>query len=177
MALLTTAQVREHIETDLKDDALTRLIEDADAQIVEVAGELNTETDTKIDEVLANALFLNRRASSITTVVEEVKQGDGSYYSTTLAADDYTLRSEGRIIERLATGTNPRTTWGDTVTITYVPYDTSMKRERVLIDLVKLAVQYNALDSEKVGDYSASQSKYTAKRQALLKELREWSMA
>jgi len=172
MSDLTVVALRAYLETDLEDNALQRLIDDAESEIVKAHGERSTQTDTFTGETLATALFLSRKAVEITTIVEEVAGEE-----TTLAADDYRLRYEGRQIQRLATGTNPRSTWGEVVTVLYEPKDDLERRLRVTIDLVKLAVAYNALDSETVGDYAARSVKYEQERSALLARLSGWSFA
>jgi len=48
---------------------------------------------------------------------------------------------------------------------------------RVAIDLVKLAVAFNGLDSEKIGDYAAQQTKYGVRRQEILNRLTSWGFA
>jgi hypothetical protein len=168
MALLTVAQIRAHIDTDLTDEALGRLIDDADEEIIGWAGAADEETDTMRHCELANVLFLSRRGSEVSEVIEQI--GDDE---TTLDPDDYRLRNNGTQIERLGTGTNPRSTWGEIVTVTYAPVDRTARRVRVLIDLVRLAVQYSALKSESVGDYSASSAEYEAEREKILGRLRE----
>jgi hypothetical protein len=167
-ALLTVAQMRGHVETDLADEALQRLIDDADEEIIDFAGEFDEQEDCTRNAELSTVLFLSRRAGTVSTVVEQV--GDDE---TTLAVDDYRLRNGGTQIERLGTGTNPRTTWGEIVTVTYVPVDRTVRRTRVEIDLVKLAVQYNALTSEGVGDYSSTAKEYEDERARILARLAE----
>jgi len=170
MSTLTVAQFREHLETDLVDAALQRYINDAEQQIIKVAGELHTESDVVKYAVGANVLFLKRVASSITTVIEELETVEGTFVATTLATDDYRLLSTNQL-KRLSSGTNPRGTWGDLVTIIYVPESDASVRVGVTIDLVKLAVQFSGLDSEKIGEWSASQSKHEAKKAEALRKL------
>ena len=170
MSALTVAQFREHLETDLVDAALQRHIDGAEELIVKVAGELHTETDVVRYAVGANTLFLERRASSITTVIEELEIVEGTFETTILAADDYRLLSTNQL-KRLSSGTNPRATWGNVVTVIYVPESDAFTRLGVTIDLVKLAVQFTGLDSEKIGEWAASQSKYEAKKAATLQKL------
>jgi hypothetical protein len=169
---MTIAELRAHVKTDLTDDALQQLLDDAEAAIEEAHGQLETQTDTFEGETGANALFLSRKALTITTVVEEV-----CGVSTTLETDDYVMRYENRQIKRLTTGTNPRRTWGDVVIIAYVPVDETAQRTRMAIDLVKLAVQYNALGSESVGDYKMTGLVYEDERNKILSRLRKWNFA
>ena len=176
MALLTAAILREHLQTDIIDASVTRLIADAESEIDEQHGQLITQTDEFHGEVTANALFLTRIATVITTVTEEIKSG-GTYTATVLAADDYELKFRGRQLRRLVDGTNPRSRWGDTVTVIYTPQDDTNRRMRVAIDLVKLAVAFNGLDSEKIGDYAVQQTKYDLRRQEILNRLTSWDFA
>ena len=176
MALVTVAILREHLETDIIDASVQRLIDDAESEIDEQHGELLTHTDEFHGEVTANAVFLSRIATAITTVTEEIKSG-GEYTATVLALDDYELKFRGRQLRRLVTGTNPRSRWGDTVTVVYTPQDDTNRRMRVAIDLVKLAVAFNGLDSEKIGDYAAQQTKYGVRRQEILNRLTSWGFA
>ena len=177
MGLVTVAVLREHVETDLSDDALQRLLDDAEAAVDKKAGELTTETDTYEGEILATALFLSRKASSITTVTEELKDIDGGYEETILSENDFKLRYGGRQMERLPDGDHPRRTWGDVVTVVYTPLDETAERTRVIIDLTRLAVQYNALKSEGVGDYKSASVDYEAEREKILSRLEGWPWA
>ena len=176
MSVLSVAELQTHLETDLTDPAIQRLIDDAEAEIEERIGPLATQTDEIHGEILAQSIYLTRKASVITTVTEEVKSGM-AYTSTVLAADDYELHFSGRQLRRLSTGTNPAGTWGDTVTVVYVPISDAARRLVITIDLVKVAVAFNALDSEKVGDYSSKSVAYEATRTALINRLRSWGFA
>ena len=170
MSTLTVAQFREHLETDLLDAALQRYIDDAEGEIVKVAGALATETDQVKHAIAANSIFLKRSASTVTTVVEELEGPGGTLTPTTLDPTDYRLVGDYQLM-RLSSGVNPRATWADFVTIIYVPDSDAAMRLGVTVDLVKLAVQFSGLDSEKVGDWSASQSKHEAKKAEALKRL------
>lgn len=170
MSLLTTTQVRVHVENDLDDTELQRLIDAVEQEIVEKYGPHVTQTD-ELDECrLSNALFLTRPASTITTVTEE-SHVDGDITATVLSSDDYDLTNDGRRIRRLSDGTNPRSTWDDVVIVAYVPTDESSKREGVMVAMLKLDIHFNGLDTEKVGDYSAVQQNYEKNRAVVLHRL------
>lgn len=164
MAILTASQMRAHVETDLSDTALTRLMDDAEAHIVLLYGAAATHTETHDGET--RSLFLSRPITSITTVVETI-----SDTSTTLASDDYRVIGS-RELRRLQAGTNGRSRWGDDVAITYVPVSDASQRERVQVDLVKLALHYEAVRSENVGGgVSMSFLDYENERHSLLSSL------
>ena len=170
--LLTVADLREHIETDLGNDALGRYNDDVDSDVILRYGPVLTESKffeispTSYPEGRDERLDLHRKADSITTVTEQV----GNNTPVVLNADDYELLS-GTQIKRLDTGTNPRNLWGHDVTVAYVPVDTTAKRKGVIIAIVKMDVVYNGFTEEKSGDYWANTEAYTADREAAFKRL------
>ena len=166
MALLTVTQIREHVETDLSDDALQRIIDSEDGEIIRRFGAPTTQTET-FRASGGTHLFLSRLVTSITSVTEEV-----SGTSTTLAVDDYDLWWN-QALERDDSGTNARSTWGDKVTVVYVPQTTTPQRTLLLIQLVQLAVQYSGVQSDSIGagDYSATYHDYQRERERLFRKL------
>lgn len=161
MAKLTVAQVKEHIETDLPASALQRLIDDAYAEIEKRFGAEAVAPATTVSDSIVGAgrkLFLARPVSSITSVAVTV-----GTTTTVLAASDYRLRLGGRVLDRLTTD------WTGLVEVVFVPRDAT--RDRVAVDLVKLAVQYEGVSSEKVGDTSTSHLDYSKERERLLQAL------
>ncbi len=176
MSTLTVARFREHLETDLLEAALQRYIDDAEEEIVKVAGVLTTETDVVKHAIQANSIFLSRKATTITTVVEELEGPEGTFIATTLDPTDHRLVGDYQLM-RLSSGVNPRATWGDFVTIIYAPKSDAAARLGITVDLVKLSVQFSGLDSEKVGDWSVSQSKYQAKKNEALQRLMGFGFA
>jgi len=153
--LMTLAEIRAHIESDLSDAALTELIDAADYSIVSSVGPHAVDGDiTKVVLGGDALLFLPRPAVTFTSVTEVV--GD---VSTVLATDDYRAwfgnTLDTRILRRLNDGTNPRGVWGNRVSVVYAPLNDDAQRKQVEIMLVRLAVQYRALSSERVGQYSS----------------------
>ena len=140
MAILSVAEARAHVDTDLDDASLGRYLDDSESKIVELYGAAATHTETHDGET--RSLFLSRPITSITTVVETI-----SDISTTLASDDYRVIGS-RELRRLQAGTNGRRRWGDDVAITYVPVSDANQRTRVQVDLVKLAIAYNAVKGQ-----------------------------
>lgn len=166
MALLTALQLQEHIETDLPDTALTRILDSNDALIIARAGPLAAETEMQyfgLEEIDTELFWLKRKASAITTVIETVGTTD-----TTLASDDYALDSNGLILRRLSTGTNQRILWGNRVKVTYVPADETDIRTIALVNLCLLDIQYSALKSEGIGDYKSQSVDYQNEREKIL---------
>ena len=166
MAILTLAQVREHIETDLGDDPLTRLIDDADQEIIDRLGVLASQSET-LDGGDA-LLHLRRKALSITSAVERILETD-----YTLASNDFELLPDGFRVQRKQ-GTNyPYTIWRGLTTIVYVPADETASRKRLLVDLVKLAVAFQGVAGSGIGDARIQHvSDYQGERNRLFDSLR-----
>lgn len=147
MTLLTVDQFREHVETSLVDDAIQRLLDDAEAEIIRYAGDLGSVTE--LIDGGSSRLVLSRRAGSVTSVTET-----SGTTTTTLDADDWRLRS-AYVLERLNTGTNPRWTWSRFATVTYVAADDTDTRAVVQLELVKIAIARNpGLAAQTIGAWT-----------------------
>lgn len=167
--ILTVDEVREHVETDLGDDALERLVDAADQEIIDRLGALATHTDVLPGHGLP-ALPLTRRASAITSAVERI--GATNY---TLGSDDYRLDANGYNLHREQGSTYPDVGWNGEVTVVYVPYGgatgETAARKKLLVDLVKLDTMYNAAQSDNVGDGSRTSLDHTAERNKLFSSM------
>lgn len=173
MALLD--RVKERIETDLSDAELQAMIDavtteldarfGANGQVTQVKeGDQDLPTQGKL-------LTLWRPLDEDQPVTVKEIERDGS--ETTLQADDFKVLHGGRTLLRLDTGTNPRSEWPRTVSLTFTPHGDSMRREEVIINVVQLDITYRGLDKqERAGDYSRAGSvtsdAYTREREALI---------
>lgn len=176
MSLISIAELKQHVETDLDDDAIQRLIDDAEDEIDERHGGLESQTDVINNAELSTCLFLSRKVVSITSVTEEFISG-GDVDSTVLDSTDYRVRSNNRQVDRLSDGVNPRSTWANSVIFVYVPKDETNRRVRVTIDLVRLAIQYTASKAERTGDFSMTSVEYEKERSQLIARLESWLWA
>lgn len=181
MTLLDRVQAR--IETDLDPDELQRLIDEADQEIIERFGP-HADPDDPITVTVdgrRRKLDLARPADEAEglAVTEHLTAWGLGDQATTLAADDWRLANGGRTVERLASGSNARSRWGDRVEVTYVPHDDANQRQEVIVKLVQLAVEYRGVASERVGDTTTSYTSgalagglvYSAEREKLLGSL------
>ncbi len=169
-ALLTVAQVRDHIETGLVDDVLTLEIAAADAEIIRRLGPLASQ----VEVLSGGALFLmlTRAASSISSAVERIYNEITGTTNVTLVAADYSLMSDGYRVERLTSGTYPSSTWRGLVTMTSVPKDTTDERKMLLVRLVKLSLNYSGHMVVAAGDvHITSLETYADARAALFRDL------
>jgi hypothetical protein len=165
--ILSVAEIKEHIETGLGEGALKRIIDAETAEIERRFGVVATATEliaSKDDEYV----ILQQKRVTITSVTETVDDT-----STVLSADDYRVWN-GAMLQRLDDGTNPRSLWGDRVSVVYVPEDRSDQRALVLVQLVTLAIEYKGLKTEDVGsgDYRMTALEYNVERENLLRSLR-----
>lgn len=149
VAILTVDQLRLHITTALSDAALQRLLDAAEQAIVNYAGSPGDVTE--LIDGGNRRIALTRQAVTITSITETPYSGP----PVTLAADDYRIRAEGYVLERLHTGTNPRSWFHGLVTVIYAASSQDALRELVQIELVKLDVFLDpALRSHSIGDFS-----------------------
>jgi hypothetical protein len=168
---MTTEELREHVECEVGDAALQRHIDDAEAEIDYRFGSNTSKTEVFTVEHPTKVLYPGKRVSSVTEVVERLETSYVTGYdTTTLSANDYELTNSIRI-DRLPTGDNPRTYWGDRVEVTYVPEDKQAQRDGVVIDLVKLALAFDGYSSASLGDFDYDLKDYTATRENILARL------
>ncbi len=163
--LITAGQLREHVETDLTDEALERLVDSADAEIIRAYGPHDGEQSALVAG-RGYRIWLPRPAESITEIVEWAgweTPGDAD----TVSAATYHLEHGGRTIWR----TDAQ--FMTNVQVTYTPVADNPRRTAVLIDLVKLEIQYRGLNTERVGSYSVTYMDHDKERQRVLTRLRQ----
>lgn len=165
MAILTTDEVREHVETDLVNDALDRLINNADQEIIDRLGVLASHTEVIEGDGL-QSLILARRASSITSATERIDDTNNA-----VAADDYELMGDGYTLRRKQGTLFPAAEWRGIITVVYVPYGGATgelaARKKLLVDLVRLDVAYSATQSVTIGGVNQTSLDHGQERNAL----------
>lgn len=174
MALLD--RVKERTKSDLSDEELQRLIDEAEGEItrrfgvLSVTSEESSPTADPISVTLRGGSSNLFPSHAVGDELEIVETEAG--VETTLVETDYRVWNGGRRIERLATGTNQRSSWAELVTVTYFPVDTQKQRDEVTIKLVKLSIDYEGgVSREGIDGYSATFSDYTKERESLLASL------
>lgn len=153
MTILTVSELREHLETDLGNDALGRLADDAESLIIATAGATTARTENSNawgfpggrERIIFAALAIN----SITSIKE---RDDLDSAKVTLSTDDYEQQGKRQLI-RLRNGTNPRSLWAQHVELIYVPTVDTAIRKMVQVDLVKIEIMYSGALREKQGDF------------------------
>jgi hypothetical protein len=157
------------VESDLEDADLAAY---ASAAVEEIAKRgLGPQTSLVVNAVGGGTLIeLDPPASVILEVYENGTALDDD-------EDGYRLRPGGQYLERLSGGY--RVSWGGLVEITMDAGTVSDRYDRVVVDLVKLALQFSGLDARRDGDYSeesmgarsGGQEGYQSQRNALISEL------
>lgn len=165
---VTLADARARLETDLDDPTLLRILDAAVESVNDAAGDPLSQVETFIDHE-GRFLVLSRPISSITSVTERVGLESDA---VTLVDDDYRQTGKYQLL-RLGNGTNPRSRWGRQVDVTYVPDIDPELRDRVVLDLAQIDVEFRAFDSEVVGDWTGNQSGYIKRRRDVLSQVRE----
>ena len=177
MPLLDVATLREHIETDLGDEALQRVLDAALRDVEHAHGPAAADGDVAEEHLASHRsrdgllLFPRQPVGSVTQVTEYVGAPNAET-ATVLAADDYRVRPGGLLIERLSGGTNSRSGWGDRVVVVFAPLDDDAARVAVVVDLCKLQLQYEGLATFAIGGQSSSIGDYEQQRRDIVGRLR-----
>lgn len=151
MAILLIDEIRQHVEFptgDDADDALQRLLDATEAEIVRTAGESGSVTEL-IDGGWPTVI-LSRPIDSLSSVTVDY---DGT--PLVLSTDDYRYTAGGYVLHRLTTGTNPSSHWSGKVRVVYIAQDDDALRAGVQVDLVRLAINTSpGLTARTIGDWS-----------------------
>ena len=170
MALLD--RLRDRFETDVAEPELERVLAEARAELVSRYGPdagdgpIDIEVDPRGRPIVDLARPYDLTAGDLAIV--EYLDGIGGSTSTTLVADDYTILNRGRTLRRRATGTNPRSSWGNRLALTYTPVDDTAQRDEATLKLAILALQYRAKQSTKVGDVTEADLDHVRERERLI---------
>jgi len=163
------AEVRARVETDLDDATLQTII---DAEIESLEREVGGATAVQTSLASGLRVFtLNRKPASITSIAERRTEFTDP---VVLSANDYRMVGNYQL-RRLTDGDNPATCWGQEVVVTYAPDIDQNLRDRIVFDLVQIAVEFRAFETEEVGDHkrSETQGAFKERRRVLLAQAHE----
>lgn len=166
---ITVERLRAHFETGIDDVALGLLLDDAVDTVVRRFGD-DSEVTRRFHAGGQKFIKFPRPVLSVSAVAEFNEIRSPLYTLTTL---DWELQPGGRMIERLEGGfvIYADRKWAPIVDITYIPKAEQIIRDRVIMDLVRLATQYSALEQENVGGrtgYINMQLPYLRERERLM---------
>jgi hypothetical protein len=166
---LTVTRLRTFLTSALSDAALGVYLTAALEAVDDVLGPA-TATE-RHRPVHGDILALAGEAEAITAVVEY----DRSTSPVTIAADDYEASDSGRLLYRLATGTNPAYAWRGAVKVTYRRPQDAAAREIAVVSLIQLDLNHTpGLTSEQIGTWQvayAPTGNYATDRAAILAAL------
>lgn len=182
-------RVKERASPDMSDGELTSMIAaitgEIDARLGPVGPitkELGDATDPDTSYARTLRLQPPALAGAVITVTERDPGNSGDATSATiLQLADYRVLHDGRTLQRLNTGPNPRDYWAPLVSVEYTPAGTpQVARDEAVIKLMLLDLSYRGLiKSERAGDYqwqgAVASDSYTAERAAILDNMQQRS--
>ena len=165
---VTVANLRLRVETDLDDVTLQRILDSAVKAVDRAAGGIGNEVEVKLPSS-SEWLSLNRRHIAIVSIKERRRHSSDQ---VTLSANDYRVVGSYRIL-RLTDGDNGNSCWGDEVEITYTPEVDTEVRDRVVLDVSQVDIEFRAYEREKSGDWEGEQKEWKSRRRETLAHVRE----
>ena len=171
--LISTDEIREHFETDLSDDALSRVIAQMDSMIVERHGphtgpitELVYSYENNSGMALSNSALvrISRPVASIDSLAV-YESLSANAQAITLPPADYFIeaRTTVRIMRRAPLRAR----------VVYMPVDNTLARQRVLIQLCHAEARWQPVPLQGVDGAYAHYRKYQENLSQILESLRE----
>lgn len=184
--MISATTIREGFETDLSDAAIGRMILGEFEEVARrhrftvtvTAGTGDDPTEYSVgagDPMIIEGLEQVLSVPVSARIVDELTFEEWDYSDEAwVELDDTDLELETtRRYRRLGSGAHKRWIWSDRVRVT--PTFKSELIESVIADLVRLKATYNALTSERAGDYSASAPDYQKERESIIGTLQQRS--
>ncbi len=160
-SLLSVAECRAMINTDLTDEMLLSVIERAETLITNRIGAAQDENNSIIitEKVKGGGehLFTKVPFLSVETLTEDGHEVD---------IDEFEIWPESGMVEKCDGE------WGDVCLITYKPADMRSERKQAAIDLVRLMLERTAMINENVaGEFSYTAPNWEAAQAKILRRL------
>lgn len=165
--LVSVEQVRQRVQTAASDVTIQDIIDAEEAELIRRYGAHGDGaiTVTEAHTPTNGNLFLHRPIAALTSITESASLGASGTALT--STQYYAWPAQGRI-ERLPRGTS----WAEAVSVVYAPIDDQAKRRRVIIELVRLALEQTAMQAESVaGEYSYTAGDFEEQRRKLYRSL------
>lgn len=170
MSTLSVVELQAQVETDLATVTIQQIIDAVERDIDEYIGPATAFVHEYDGIELVEVLRLPVEGLTFTTIVEYTGP-ESEPTKTTLAADDYEVSTDKWHFRRLSDGTNPRSTWGWHVVITFVPKADADRRKQTAIALARLEIEHSAYDQESIGDWRVHRKNLRAERSTILRRL------
>ena len=165
--LLSVAEVKEHVSTDLSDTALERIVDAQDLYIRQMVGVHDpAATMSYTADQPGRRISLPRRATSIDSVTILSPYGG----ERVMDASRYWLASEGLAVQVYDYYVYyPEV---DRIMVVFTPASENVQRANALIELVRLAVQDTGLAMERDDTYSYQAKNKMKARMEIIAPLR-----
>ncbi len=174
--MIALADLRLHLETDLPDAQLQLVLSAVDEELKSKYG----VADTAVEEFRperSTLLFPDRMVGALTSVKEYDSEGVETALDVSILSTADVRLINKRMLERLATGSNPSNLWAYRVVVEYAPDDVN-RRDLAVVQLVKLELEFKGLlKSEDSGDYSSSLENYDVAKARIVGSLRQVGFA
>lgn len=178
--LLTVDELRGHVETSLDDDALGRILDACEAELVRWAGPLTFTDYDAPDPVTETVYWRGRTFGQLRQVpatdgVQTVVEWNSGTASELVEwdPDDGTgdWRTDGAgYLYRMPTGLR----WGDRADVTYVPGDDRAIRRAALIMIVKGDLNFEpGMGSQSAGGWQEAYAAWQQARNEQLQRVRQ----
>lgn len=168
MAMLSIANIRTLLETDLSDAALNLVALSEWDDLIARYGDDGERTVTVVGG--HGDLVLFTPANSVGEIKELSYQGSAT--EVVLEAGDFILLHGGRVLRRLGTGPNSAEAWSSVVQVKYTPVSRANLRNRVHVDLIKLVMAHNGVNEEWFGDYKSKfPTSYHTARERIMRQM------
>ena len=151
---LTLTAIREHVETDLSDTELMRLMAAATLDVTDFIGQNTSDL-----VITGGGRYLDLPAAPV-----EIRERQTNGWVVVPAADYYAL-GDGRY--RRVDGRD----WAYETQVTPSPHSLDEQVERAIIHLVQLDIRQRGDQTVTVGDYGRSAPNYERERWAILRSL------
>jgi hypothetical protein len=156
-------RIKERVAPDISDDEIEVMIIAISAEIdarLGPVGPVTVELGDPTDPATRYQRTLRLQPAALSGApisITELDPGNSGEPSaaTILQPADYRILHEGRTLQRLNSGLNPRDFWAPLVSVAYTPAGTPQEaRDEAVIKLIALDLSYRgAIKMERAGDY------------------------
>ena len=144
--LISTDDVVSFLETDKIDSEVEILIDSADKAIRDVYGpHVDGNRDVRLSDTYGFEVILPYPPAAMIAEIREYSNDELSSAAEVVPEDEYELENGGRIVRR------PEKAFGQRLIVSYTPVDDSSERKHILVDLIRLADQYEGVKMEEIG--------------------------
>ncbi len=179
-SLVTPQEVQALVQSSLSTNQIQEVIDREETELIRRFGaHTNIDATTLVRLVedlvgLQTSVFVDRRINTVASITVSL---DAFVTNVTPVSDriDYRVFADEGRIERALLGVPIK--WERDVRVTYTPYDDDDVRKSCLIDVVRIALERQAFQSESVaGEYSYRAPDWEQARESIYGRLKPFAM-